>query len=190
MNVGYTLFAQVMVDVPRKTFGRIIERHNCDAGPRTLICADLIRVMTLAQLTRREYLRDIEVFLTATQAKLFHMEMKGVPACSTHPDAVDLRNWRTHHALAIGFRTHARDLCAKKPLHIDPDATVGRVYSALTDMDIGVICDQFIAINGFYVSKSHSEQVRRIRFENPETGQTLFFSTNNTALPPFTIAAM
>ena len=32
MNVGSTLFSQVMEFVPWKTFGRIIDRHNGDAG--------------------------------------------------------------------------------------------------------------------------------------------------------------
>jgi hypothetical protein len=32
MNVGKTLFAQVMEFVPWKTFARIIERHKGDAG--------------------------------------------------------------------------------------------------------------------------------------------------------------
>src|SRR5438093_1475292 len=41
MNVGKTLFAQVMEFVPWKTFGRIIERHKGDAGVRTLRCVDL-----------------------------------------------------------------------------------------------------------------------------------------------------
>ena len=60
MNVGKTLFAQVMEYVPWKTFGRIVERHKGDAGVRTLSCADLFRVMVFAQLTWRESLRDID----------------------------------------------------------------------------------------------------------------------------------
>jgi hypothetical protein len=60
MNVGKTLFAQVMEYVPWKTFGRIIERHRGDAGVRTLDCADLFRLMAFSQLTWRESLRDIE----------------------------------------------------------------------------------------------------------------------------------
>ncbi len=63
MNVGKTLFAQVMEFVPWKTFGRIVERHRGDAGVRTLGCADLFRVMAFVQLTWRESLRDIEVCL-------------------------------------------------------------------------------------------------------------------------------
>ena len=54
MNLGKTLFAQVMEFVPWKTFGRIIARHRCDAGVRTLDCADVFRIMAFAQLTWRE----------------------------------------------------------------------------------------------------------------------------------------
>ena len=77
MNVGKTLFAQVMEFVPWKTFGRIIERHAGDAGVRTLECADLFRVMAFSRLTWRESLRGIEVCLRANQAELFHMGLSG-----------------------------------------------------------------------------------------------------------------
>ena len=89
MNVGKTLFAQVMEFVPRKTFGRIVDRHKGDAGVRTLGCADLFRVMAFAQLTWPESLRDIEACLAANQAKLFHMGLKTLPARSTLCDALN-----------------------------------------------------------------------------------------------------
>jgi hypothetical protein len=289
MNVGKTLFAQVMEYVPWKTFGRIVDRHGGDAGVRTLSCADLFRVMAFAQLTWRESLRDIEVCLTANQTKLFHMGMKGVPARSTLSDALNLRDWRIYHALAMRLIQRARSLYAKDALNIDLDATVyaldattidlclslfdwapfrtakaavkmhtlldlrgsipafihisdgkmhevnvldilpveagafyvmdrgyldfarlykmhqagaffvtrakrgmdaRRVYSVATDRSTGVICDQSIALNGFYISKDYPEHLRRIRFKDPETGKTLVFLTNNTTLPPLTIAAL
>jgi hypothetical protein len=65
-----------------------------------------------------------------------------------------------------------------------------RVYSVATDRSTGVICDQSIALNGFYISKDYPEHLRRIRFKDPETGKTLVFLTNNTTLPPLTIAAL
>ena len=289
MNAGKTLFAQVMEYVPWKTFGRIIERHGGDAGVRTLSCADLFRVMVFAQLTWRESLRDIEVCLTANQAKLFHMGMKGVPARSTLSDALNLRDWRIYYALAMRLIQRARSLYAKDSLNIDLDATVyaldattidlclslfdwapfrtakaavkmhtlldlrgsipafihisdgkmhevnvldilaveagafyvmdrgyldfarlykmhqagaffvtrakrgmdaRRVYSTPTDRDTGVICDQRIALNGFYISKDYPEYLRRVRFKDPESGKTLVFLTNNTSLPALTIAAL
>ena len=65
-----------------------------------------------------------------------------------------------------------------------------RVYSAPTDRGAGVICDQTIALNGFYAAKDYPEHLRRVRYRAPDTGKTLVFLTNNTALPPLTIAAL
>ena len=65
-----------------------------------------------------------------------------------------------------------------------------RVYSTKTDRDTGVSCDQAIALNGFYVVKDYPEHLRRIRFKDPESGKTLVFLTNNTSLPPLTLAAL
>ena len=48
MDVGNTLFAQVMEFVPWKTFGRINEQRWGDAGVRTLGCAILLWEMALA----------------------------------------------------------------------------------------------------------------------------------------------
>ena len=45
-------------------------------------------------------------------------------------------------------------------------------------------------LNGFYAGKNYPEQLRRIRFKDPESGKTLVFLTNNTALPALTIAAL
>ena len=289
MNVGKTLFAQVMEFVPWKTFGRIIERHHGDSGVRTLGCADLFRVMAFAQLTWRESLRDIEVCLTANQGKLFHMGMRGVPARSTLADALNLRDWRIYHALAMRLILRARDLYASDSLDVGLDATVyaldsttidlclslfdwapfrstkaavkmhtlldlrgaipafihisdgkmhdvnvldilpmeagafyvmdrgyvdfarlykmhqagaffvtraksnmnaRRVYSTKTDRSTGVVCDQLIAMNGYYIAKDYPEHLRRVRFKDPETGKNLIFLTNNTTLPALTIAAL
>lgn len=289
MNVGKTLFAQVMEYVPWKTFGRIIDRHGGDSGVRTLDCADLFRVMAFSQLTWRESLRDIEACLAANQGKLFHMGLSGVPARSTLSDALNQRDWRIYHALAMRLIGRARNLYAKEPTGLELDATVyaldsttidlclslfdwapfrstkaavklhtlldlrgsiptfihisdgkmadvkaldivpveagafyvmdrgyldfgrlfklhqagaffvtrakrglnaRRVYSTKADRSTGVICDQAIRLNGYYVAKDYPEQLRRIRFKDPGPGKALVFLTNNTALPPLTIAAL
>ena len=65
-----------------------------------------------------------------------------------------------------------------------------RVYSAKVDRTNGIICDQSIALNGHYIAKDYPEHLRRIRFKDPQTQQTLVFLTNNTSLPPLTIAAL
>ena len=65
-----------------------------------------------------------------------------------------------------------------------------RVYSATTDRASGVVCDQRVMLNGYYSAKKYPEHLRRIRFKDPESGKTLVFLTNNTALPALTIAAL
>ena len=65
-----------------------------------------------------------------------------------------------------------------------------RVYSAATDRSTGIISDQRVMLNGYYSARKYPEHLRRIRFKDPESGKTLIFLTNNTALPALTIAAL
>ena len=65
-----------------------------------------------------------------------------------------------------------------------------RVYSAPCDRSEGVICDQRVALGGFYAAHDYPEHMRRIRFKDPDSGKTLVFLTNNTALPALTICAL
>ena len=65
-----------------------------------------------------------------------------------------------------------------------------RVYSSATQRDTGVICDQRVMLNGFYSAKAYPEHLRRVRFKDPESGKSLVFLTNNTALPALTICAL
>lgn len=65
-----------------------------------------------------------------------------------------------------------------------------RLYSAPTDRSTGVICDQTIALNGFYSSQHYPQHLRRIRFKDPDTDKTLVFLTNHFQLPPLTICAL
>src|ERR1019366_1334788 len=134
MNVGKTLFAQVMEFVPWKTFARIIERLKGDAGVRTLGCADLFRIMAFSQFTWRESLRDIEVCLEANQAKLFHMGIARPPARTTLADALNLRDWRIDHALALRPISHARVLYAQDPSVLGLDASVYALDSTTIDL--------------------------------------------------------
>ena len=65
-----------------------------------------------------------------------------------------------------------------------------RQYSASTDRSTGILCDQTIALDGFYTQKDYPQPLRRIRFKDPETGKTLVFLTNNFTLPSPTICAL
>ncbi len=124
MNTGKTLFAQLMEFVPWKTFSRIVMRHNGDAGTRTLTTAELFRILSFSQLTWRESLRDIEACLAANAPKLFHMGLRSAPARSTLADALNGRDWRIYHALAMRLIARARALYADERVLDDVNAAV------------------------------------------------------------------
>ena len=65
-----------------------------------------------------------------------------------------------------------------------------RRYSRTVDRSTGLICDQTIVLTGFYTRQGFDRPLRRVKFNDPETGKTLVFLTNNFALPAMTIAKL
>ena len=289
MNTGKTLFAQIMDFLPWSTFHRIVQKYSGDHRVRCLRCADQFRIMSFAQLTYRESLRDIEACLSAQAAKLYHMGLRGPVSRSTLADANESRDWRIYADFAQRLIAQARKLYAGESFGVDIsntayalDATTidlclsmfpwapfrtakaavkvhtlmdlrgsipsfihisdgklhdvnvldllipeagafyvmdrayldferlyvlhqassffvtraksnmdaRRLYSASTDRSTGVICDQTIALNGFYSSRHFPDHLRRIRFKDAESGKTLLFLTNHHTLPALTICAL
>ena len=289
MNIGKTLFAQVMEFIPWSSFSRIVKRYQGDAGVRSLSAAEHFRVMAFAQLTWRESLRDIEASLGANPSKLYGMGFRSLIKKSTLADANERRDWRIWADLAAALIRRARRIYIEEDLGLDLKNTVyaldsstidlcmsifpwalfrstksavkihtlldlrgaipafiylsdgkthdtkvldmlvfepgafyvmdrgymdfkrlyrlhqsgafyvtrakdnlraRRVYSAPTDRSTGVIADQRVTLEGFYAIQDYPEHIRRIRFADPTTGQTLIFLTNNTSLPATTIAAL
>jgi Domain of unknown function (DUF4372) len=119
MNMGKTLFAQVMDFLPWKNFHRIVTRYGGDHRVRTLSCAAQFRIMAFAQLTYRESLRDIEACLSAQATKLYHMGIRERIARSTLADANELRDWRIYADFAQVLIAEARKLYAAESLDVD-----------------------------------------------------------------------
>jgi Domain of unknown function (DUF4372)/Transposase DDE domain len=65
-----------------------------------------------------------------------------------------------------------------------------RRYSRPVDRTTGLICDQTIVLTGFYTHQGFDRPLRRVKFNDPETGKSLVFLTNNFALPALTIARL
>jgi hypothetical protein len=289
MNVGKTLFAQVMDFIPWTSFSRIVQRYGGNAGVRRMSCAEQFRIMAFAQLTWRESLRDIEVTLGANTSKRYAMGLRHTVHRTTLADANESRDWRIWSDLAALLIRRARKLYADEALGLELqnavyalDATTidlclslfdwapfrkekaavklhtlldlrgaipafihisdgkmhevnvldflpveagvfyvmdrgyldfgrlykmheakaffvtrakstmnfRRIYSAPVNKEDGIMCDQTIALNGFYQAKNYPHYLRRIRFKEPDTGRTLVFLTNNTILSATTIAAL
>ena len=115
MNVGKTLFAQIMEFIPWTSFGRIVNRYGGNAGVRRMTCAEQFRVMAFAQLTWRESLRDIEVTLGANAGKLYAMGLRHAIHRSTLVDANELRDWRIWSDLAALLIRRAQTLLRRQP---------------------------------------------------------------------------
>ena len=122
MNVGKTLFAQIMEFVPWTSFSRIVARYGGDAGVRRLTCSEQFRVRAFAQLTWRESLRDIEVTLGANSSKLYAMGLRHSVHRSTLADANESRDWRIWSDLAAVLIRRARKL------YLDDDLGLEQVF--------------------------------------------------------------
>jgi hypothetical protein len=138
MNVGKTLFAQLMDFLPWTTFARLVERYGGDRRVRTLACAEQYRAMAFAQLTFRESLRDIETCLSAQTSKLYHMGFREPVRRSTLADANEVRDWRIYAELAQRLITQARRLYANDSLGLDLDNTVYALDSTTIDLCLSV----------------------------------------------------
>jgi len=286
MNTGKTLLMDFQ---PWTTFARYVARYGGDKGVRTLTCAEQFRAMAFAQLTYRESLRDIEVCLTAQEAKLYHMGFREPIRRSTLADANESRDWRIYADFAQRLIAQARALYAGEDLGLELSNTVyaldsttidlclsvfpwahfrttqaavkmhtlldlkgsipsfihvsdgklhdvhaldllemeagaiyvmdrgyvdfarlhalhlagaffvtraksnmkwHRVYSMPTDRTTGIICDQRIVLDGFYTQREYPAQLRRVRFNDPASGKTLVFLTNQMTLSAATICAL
>jgi Domain of unknown function (DUF4372)/Transposase DDE domain len=65
-----------------------------------------------------------------------------------------------------------------------------RLYSAPTDRTTGIICDQTIALNGYFSQQHYPDHLRRIRFRDADSSKMLVFLSNQFALPATTVCAL
>lgn len=65
-----------------------------------------------------------------------------------------------------------------------------RVKSYPSDKSNGVLCDQSVLLNNFYVAKEYPEKIRRIKFYDNESGILFVFLTNNFHLKATEIAQL
>ena len=76
MNVGNTVFSQLMSLIPDYELRKCIDRYRGDFHARRFTCRDQFLVMSYAQLTSSASLRSIEAQLTAFNSKLYHADLK------------------------------------------------------------------------------------------------------------------
>jgi hypothetical protein len=291
MNIGKTVFAQIMSFLPDYEFNKCVDKYKGNHRVRSFTCKEHFYVMGFAQLTYRESLRDIESCLTAFSSKLYHSGIKQPVSRSTLAEANENRDWRIYadfaqvlirearrlykqdneFALDIDNMVYALDsstidlslslfpwakfrkakgavkmhtlldlrgsiptfvhltdgLChdvnVLDHIVIEPGAiyvmdkgyvdyfrfyslihqqrgffvtrakdnmAARRVYSRKVDKTTGLKYDQSVKLTGFYIKKDYPDYLRRIKYQDEETGKIYVFLTNNFELSALLIAQL
>ena len=134
MTFGRTLFSQIMDFVPWTSFDRIVSRYGGDIRVRSLRCSEQFRIMTFAQMTYRESLRDIEACLGAQPSKLYGMGLREPVARSTLADANERRDWRIWADIAAVLIRRARKVYVDDDIGLDLANTVYALDSTTIDL--------------------------------------------------------
>ncbi len=291
MNIGKTVFAQIMSFLPDYEFNKCVDKYKGNHRVRSFTCKEHFYVMGFAQLTYRESLRDIESCLTAFSSKLYHSGIKQPVSRTTLAEANENRDWRIYadfaqvlirearrlykqdneFALDIDNMVYALDsstidlslslfpwakfrkakgavkmhtlldlrgsiptfvhltdgLChdvnVLDHIVIEPGAiyvmdkgyvdyfrfyslihqqrgffvtrakdnmAARRVYSRKVDKTTGLKYDQSVKLTGFYIKKDYPDYLRRIKYQDEETGKIYVFLTNNFELSALLIAQL
>ena len=119
MNVGRTVFAQLIAHLSHIEFQKCVARYDGDDHHRSLSCWDQYLAMAFAQFTYRESLRDIEACLRSMSGKLYHMGFRSRIARSTLADANEAHDWRIFADFAQHLIGVARPLHAEDPMGVD-----------------------------------------------------------------------
>jgi transposase len=134
MNVGRTVFAQLISHLSHIDFQRCVARYDGDNHHRRLSCWDQLLAMAFAQLTYRESLRDIEACLGSVGCKLYHMGFRSRIARSTLADANETHDWRIFADFAQHLIGIARPLHVEDPIGVDLDHTLYALDSTTIDL--------------------------------------------------------
>jgi hypothetical protein len=119
MNKGKTIFSQLMSLVPEREFSDCVDRYKGNYRARNLSCRDQFFVMSYAQLTGRDSLRDIENCLTALSSRLYHCGISYAVPRNTLAKANELRDWRIYADFAQVLLKKVRPLYAEDDFRLN-----------------------------------------------------------------------
>ena len=134
MNIGRTVFAQIMDFVPSFQFRQCVDRYNGNCKVKTFTCLDQFLCMAFAQLTYRESLRDIEACLRVAKSKLYHMGIRSTVSRNNLAHANEYRDWRIYADFAQVLIKIARELYANDDFGLELKQAVYAFDSTTIDL--------------------------------------------------------
>ena len=194
----YADFAQVLIDQARKlysddSFGVELEQTVYALDSTTIdLCLSLfpwahfrktkaaIKLHTLLDLRG-----SIPTFIRMTDAKV--SDLRILDELLPEPGSI--------YVLDRGYTDFARlynftRSQATFVIRARRDFRFERRYSRPVDRSTGLICDQTVTLVTPRSAAGYPDPIRRIRYKDPESGKALVFLTNNSTLPPLTIAEL
>jgi len=134
MNLGRTVFSQLLDFIPTYQFQLCVDRYQGNRYVKEFSCWDQFLCLLFAQLTFRRSLRDIEACLRAQQPKLYHMGFRGQVSRNTLAHANEVRDWRIYRDFAQVLITLARHLYRDEPFAVELSETVYAFDSTTIDL--------------------------------------------------------
>ena len=134
MNLGRTVFSQLIGFLPDREFRRCVARYNSDYRLRGFSCWDQFLCMAFAQFTYREGLRDTEACLRSSPDKLYHMGIRGRVSRSTLADANERHDWHIFADFAQILIARARVLYANDPFGVELQHSAYALDSTTIDL--------------------------------------------------------
>jgi len=134
MNVGKTVFSQIMDYLPMYEFRKCVNRYGGNYHTSSFTCMDQYLCMAFAQLTYRESLRDIEACLRSRREKLYHLGIRGWISRSTLAEANEKRDWRIYADFCQILIAQARSLYADEEFGVELNGTAYALDSTTIDL--------------------------------------------------------
>ncbi len=110
--------------IPERDFKTCVDRYKGNYRARNFSCKDQFLVMSYAQLTGRDSLRDLENCLTALSSKLYHCGISYAVPRNTLAKANEKRDWHIYKDFADVLLKKVRPLYAKDKFRLDLDNMV------------------------------------------------------------------
>jgi hypothetical protein len=134
MNVGRTVFSQLMDLFPLTEFRGLVAQYGGEHKVQSFSCLDQFLCMAFAQLTYRESLRDIEVCLRSMQSRLYHVGFRGLVSRNTLANANEQRAWQIYAGLGQVLMAQARQLYAGDSFSVEIEQTAFALDSTTIDL--------------------------------------------------------
>src|ERR1700724_1458298 len=134
MNLGRTVFSQLIAFLPDREFRRCVAHYDGDYRLRGFSCWDQFLCLAFAQFTYRESLRDMEACLRSSPDKLYHMGIRGRVSRSTLADANERHDWRIFADFAQILIARARRLYAHDPFGAELEGSAYALDSTTIDL--------------------------------------------------------